>query len=159
MLAHHPGMTELARAHNLFPHRIGDGVPDLILQLGRRRARDRHRGPVALPAGFDQPQHPDFAVGVIEVAAAIMAGDRRPNAGDLVFCRHHAGVFQVGREYRAFGIEIGADMVCDGGGVFADRSVMMAEPVPRFVKIDRRDATPEPVGEIKKISFSDFIVL
>src|SRR6185436_14789868 len=107
-------------ARNLFPHCIGDRAPDLILQRRRRWAWNRHRGPDALFAAFDQPQHPDFAIGVIEVAAAIMARDRRPDAGDLIFGVHHSGVFQIGREQRALVVEIGADVVRDRCGVFAD---------------------------------------
>ena len=44
----------------------------------------------------------------------------RPDAGDLIFRLDHAGVFQLSREQRALGIEIGADMVRDFSGVFAD---------------------------------------
>ena len=75
-------------------------MPDLILQLGCGRAWDRHCRCFALLAGFDQPQHPDFAVGVIEVAAAIAAGDRRPDPGDLIFRFDHAGIFEVCRQQR-----------------------------------------------------------
>src|SRR5437763_1444262 len=39
----------------LFSHCIGDRMPDLVFQLGCRRARDGDRRAVALLAGFDQP--------------------------------------------------------------------------------------------------------
>ena len=45
-----------------------------------------------------------------------MARNRRPDAGDLIFRLDHAGIFQVGREQRALGVEIRANVMRHGGG-------------------------------------------
>src|SRR3954447_12323764 len=44
---------EFQPAAQLFSHCVGDRMPDLILDLGRRRTRNCHRRAVALLAGFD----------------------------------------------------------------------------------------------------------
>src|SRR5258707_6499784 len=57
----------------LFSERFGDRGPDLILEFGCRRARNRHRGSAPLFLPLRPPPPPHLAAGVIEVAA--------PNSG------------------------------------------------------------------------------
>ena len=66
---------EIQPGFALFSERFGNRSPDLILYFGCRRAWNGLGGIAALLARLDQPQHPDFAVGIIEVAAAIAAVD------------------------------------------------------------------------------------
>src|ERR1700682_1966653 len=74
-----------AGSTRLFPQRISDPSPDLILDFGRGRARDDGGGAGALVAGLDQPQDPDLAIGVIEIAAAVAPGHGETDAGHLIF--------------------------------------------------------------------------
>src|SRR5262245_33833462 len=55
----------------LIPDGLGDLPPDLILDLGRQRAGKDVNGRGVFAARLDQPQDPHFAIGVIEVVAAI----------------------------------------------------------------------------------------
>src|SRR5882672_5361439 len=124
----------------LFSDCIGNRSPDLILKFDRRRARYRHRGTDTFLARLDQPQHPDFAVGVIEVAAAVVARHGRADARHLIFGIDHTRGFQIAREQRALGVDIRADMVGDGSGVFADANAAIegrvAEPYrPPFLAL------------------------
>src|SRR4051812_5614268 len=77
--------SRLKLGASLFPQRLGDRSPDLILDLGRGRIGDDRGGTGALLAGLDQAQNPDLALGVIKIAAAVMPRHRRPDAGHLVF--------------------------------------------------------------------------
>src|SRR6185369_4547527 len=73
----------------LFPDGLGDLTPDRILDMRRQWARQNVNGSSAFATGLDQPQDPHLAVGVIEVTAAIAAGQRRSDAGDLILRGHH----------------------------------------------------------------------
>ena len=89
-----------------FPSALRDRVPDLVLRSRwPAGSGSSTAGPSRFWQAYDQPQHPDLAVGVIEIAAAIAARKRRADAGDLIFRIDHAGVLQVGGEQRALGVD------------------------------------------------------
>src|SRR5262245_9072293 len=95
-------------------------MPYLVLDPGRQRAwKDIYRAG-ALAAGFDQPQDPYLAVGVVEIAAAIAAGQRRPDPRHLIFGSHHAGGFEIEGQRPALEVDIGIDVMGDGAGIMAD---------------------------------------
>src|ERR1700726_1974466 len=60
----------ISRCRDLFLKRIGYAVPDLILQLGRGRARNHGDGRTLLVAILGKPHDPHLAVGEIGIAAA-----------------------------------------------------------------------------------------
>src|SRR5436305_5673848 len=111
------GSRECAR---LFPQRIGYTVPDLILDLGGGRARNDAGRAFSLPAGRDQAQDPDFAIGVIEIAAAVASGDGRTDPRHLISSLYHSGTLELAGEQFSFGVDVGADVVGDGPGIVAD---------------------------------------
>src|SRR3954464_10958695 len=82
----------------LFPQRVGYTVPDLILDLGGGGARNDAGGTCSLLAGGDQAQDPDFAIGIIEIAAAVSAVHGRTNPRHLISSLYYSGVLEIGRE-------------------------------------------------------------
>src|SRR3954464_9724837 len=56
-------------------HGIGDFPPYLVLDLGCQRARKNVHRRGVFPARLDQAQDPHFTVRVIEIAAAVAAGE------------------------------------------------------------------------------------
>src|SRR5436190_8393546 len=104
----------------LLPHGLDNLLPDLVLDLGRQRARQDVHGLGALLAGFDQPQDPHFTIGVVQVAAAVAASERWADAGHLIFGGRHAGSFEVPSPNLALEIDVGVDVMGDGAGVMAD---------------------------------------
>src|SRR6185437_841837 len=116
----------------LFPHRCRHLMPDLIFQLGGGRAWQLGDRAGLLLAIGNEPQDPDFTIGVIGIAAAIAAVQRRTDAGHLIFGSRHAGVLDVLYQPVALGIDIGGDMMGDGAGEMADADALVegdgAEP-------------------------------
>src|ERR1700737_675758 len=104
----------MSRGAPLFPRRLRNAVQDLILHLGRGRAWDDGGGSGSPLAGFDEPQNPHLAVGVIGIAAAVASGHGEADAGHLIFCAHEAGGFEISGEQLSLGIDIGIDMMGDG---------------------------------------------
>src|SRR4051795_1186748 len=111
------GSRECAR---LFAQRTGYTVPDLILDLSGGGARNDAGGTGSLVAARDEAQDPDFAIGVIEIAAAVASVHGRTDPRHLISSLHHSGVLELGGEQLSFGIDVGADVVGDGAGIAAD---------------------------------------
>src|SRR5262249_18705091 len=65
-------------------------------------------------------QDPDLAVGVVEIAPAIAARQRRPDPRHLILGRYHAGGFEIAGQRSALEVDIGIDVMGDGPGVVAD---------------------------------------
>src|SRR6266699_1200344 len=104
----------------LFSYHIGDGLPDLILDLSRGRTGTVGSGICSFATCLDQTEDPHLPVGVIEIAFAVVAGHRGSNSGHLIFCFYHSGSFQIGGERFAFEVDIGIDMVGNAAGISAE---------------------------------------
>src|SRR6266446_8996832 len=110
---------------------LGDPLPDLILDLGRGRTGDDGGGTCPLMARLDQTQNPHLAVGVIEIAAAVAPGHRRPNSRHLIFGRRHSGGFEVGGEQHPLGVDVRIDMMRDGAGISADADAFVERRIAK----------------------------
>src|SRR5260370_5862336 len=145
----------------LFSQGIGDPSPDLVLDLGRGRTGNDGGGAGSLPAGLDQAQSPPLAIGEIEIAAAVAAGERRSDAGHLVFGLDHAGAFQVARELLSLGVDIGIDVMGDGAGIVADADASIegriAEPDrPLFLALIQHLPEPDMMAALGAVAIGLF---
>src|SRR3954452_17832328 len=111
------GSRECAR---LFAQRTGYTVPDLILDLRGGGARNDVGGTGSLVAPRDEAQDPDFAIGVIEIAAAVASVHGRTNPRHLISGLYHSGALELARQQFSFGVDVGANVVGDSAGIAAD---------------------------------------
>src|SRR4051812_42098120 len=115
-----PGRHTNSRRCRLSSERGSDAMPYSVLEFDRRRTSNGGHRTLALPAGFDQLQYPHFAVGIIQVAAAVATGHCWPDSRDLIFAGDHSGRIEIGCNYCSFGVDVGRNVVRDRAGVFAD---------------------------------------
>ena len=78
----------------------------------------------------DQARKMDFAIGVITVALAVAAVQRRPDAGDLIGRLDHFRLHKVTDQAVALGIDIGRDVMRDRAGIMTEAHAVIEGDEP-----------------------------
>src|ERR1700733_4804433 len=115
-------------------HRVTDAVPDLILQRNQRRRRQRRRRRRSLDAIDDETGDIDFPIGVIGIAAAVVAEQGWAYSRNLEQGVDHSCLAQIPDQQVALAIDVGPDMMGHLPGVAAQA---YAAVIGRRAKPDR----------------------